>query len=833
MLWENLPCIYFVLDARGTVFSVNQFGANRLGYSQVELTSQPIFSIFNSECRDYLQVQFFAFAQQINSHSSPTSALREARLTCKDGSILTVKSILHALPPLTGEEIARERALVTGNCQLPLILLICEIISVPITNVETSSEKKICQYTQAISQLASSKTLECHNGSEFLGEITEAAVNTLEVERASVWLYSSDKSQLGCIDLYEESTRQHSTERMLAAVNFPAYFQALNSKSTIAIAQAQTDPRTQELSRSYLAESGITSLLNVPILLAEEMVGILCLEQALTPRYWTPQDEHFAASLAAFVSKSLENYPKERLETDRQILRQKYKNSQLAEEALERERNLFTTGPVTIFRWRPKENWQVEYVSPNVVQFGYEAREFISGKLFYTNIIHQEDLARVVAAFQNYSEAGASSFEQNYRIVKGDGLIRWVYDFTSVTRNSRGEIAYCDGYVLDITESKLAQIALRQQAERERLVGQIQARIRSSLDLNAVLNTAAAEVRQFLETDRVIIFRFRPDWSGDVVVESASKGTMSILNTNLYDPCFGQTYVGQYQKGRIRAIEDIYNAGLSECHVNLLSNCKVRANLVVPIIQSDQTVKNSPSTSSVVNRASQNQNRLWGLLIAHHCNNTRQWQSWETELLKQLATQIAIAIEQSQLYQQLEAANQELQNLASLDGLTKIANRRRFDEVLTQEWQRLIVEPIRLSLILCDIDCFKAYNDTYGHQAGDACLQQVATAIRDACREIPPERLYLVARYGGEEFAVILPNTGIADAIAVAEEIRRRIQTLAIPHQQSFVSEYITLSLGVASADAAQALPETLIAAADKALYEAKSLGRDRVVAKE
>ncbi|MDB9514544.1 GGDEF domain-containing protein [Kamptonema animale CS-326] len=131
------------------------------------------------------------------------------------------------------------------------------------------------------------------------------------------------------------------------------------------------------------------------------------------------------------------------------------------------------------------------------------------------------------------------------------------------------------------------------------------------------------------------------------------------------------------------------------------------------------------------------------------------------------------------------------------------------------------------------MDCFKAYNDTYGHQAGDACLQQVATAIRDACREIPPERLYLVARYGGEEFAVILPNTGITDAIAVAEEIRRRIQTLAIPHQQSFVSEYITLSLGVASADAAEALPETLIAAADKALYEAKSLGRDRVVAKE
>lgn len=249
----------------------------------------------------------------------------------------------------------------------------------------------------------------------------------------------------------------------------------------------------------------------------------------------------------------------------------------------------------------------------------------------------------------------------------------------------------------------------------------------------------------------------------------------------------------------------------------------------MPIIQNDQQSQNSP-TSSPIKGEAKIPNSLWGLLIAHHCTGPRQWEPWETELLKQLATQIAIAIEQSQLYQQLALANQELQNLASLDGLTKIANRRRFDEVLTQEWQRLIVEPIRLSLILCDIDCFKAYNDTYGHQAGDACLQQVATAIRDACRNFPPERVYFVARYGGEEFAVILPNTDVYDAIAVAEEIRRQVKTLAIPHQQSFVCEYITLSFGVASADATKALPEMLIAAADKALYEAKSQGRDRVV---
>jgi diguanylate cyclase (GGDEF)-like protein/PAS domain S-box-containing protein len=506
---------------------------------------------------------------------------------------------------------------------------------------------------------------------------------------------------------------------------------------------------------------------------------------------------------------------------------------QIAQEAFEQKINLFTTGPVTIFRWLLKDKWPVQYVSPNIIQFGYQATDFISGKLLYADIIYPDDLPRVAAEVKDYLESGVISFEQNYRIIKGDGIARWIYDFTSVARNSNGEISHCDGYVLDVTESKLAQIALHQQAERERLVGQIQARIRSSLDLAEILNTAVAEVRQFLQSDRVIIFQFRPDWSGDVVVECVSAECLSILNTNIYDPCFGETYVDHYREGRIRAIEDIYNADLSECHVNLLRDCQVRANLVVPIVQSDQIVKNSPSLSSLVNRGNKTSNNLWGLLIAHYCTEIRKWEPWETELLKQLATQIGIAIEQSQLYQQLESANQELKNLASLDGLTKIANRRRFDEVLYQEWQRLMVERTQLSLILCDIDCFKAYNDTYGHQAGDTCLQQVAIAIRDACQAILLEHLYLVARYGGEEFAVILPNTGMENAIAVAEKIRYQVKTLAISHEKSFASKYVTLSLGVATTNTANGFPETLIIAADQALYDAKDQGRDRVVAKK
>jgi diguanylate cyclase (GGDEF)-like protein/PAS domain S-box-containing protein len=372
----------------------------------------------------------------------------------------------------------------------------------------------------------------------------------------------------------------------------------------------------------------------------------------------------------------------------------------------------------------------------------------------------------------------------------------------------------------DITQSKQAQVALRQQIERERLIAQIQSRIRSSLDLQDILNTTVAEVREFLATDRVLIFRFRPDWNGDVVVESVGEGWMPLKGMAIDDCCFANTYIGQYLKGRIRAIEDIHASNLTECHINFLVACQVKANLVVPIVQQGIEHRDGNPSCQVP--------QLWGLLIAHHCSAPRQWQQFDVDLLSQLATQVAIAIEQSLLYQQLAAANQRLDALANLDSLTQLANRRRFDEVINREWeQSSSSEP--LSLIMCDIDCFKLYNDNYGHQAGDACLQQVARAIGDACTNAPAERLYLAARYGGEEFAVILPNTDIVAAQAVAEGIRSRVKALAIPHIKSVVSDCVTLSMGVATISEGQNSPKMLIEAADKALYGAKSGGRDRV----
>ena len=174
---------------------------------------------------------------------------------------------------------------------------------------------------------------------------------------------------------------------------------------------------------------------------------------------------------------------------------------------------------------------------------------------------------------------------------------------------------------------------------------------------------------------------------------------------------------------------------------------------------------------------------------------------------------------------ELQEANKRLELLASVDGLTQIANRRIFDEYLALEWELHRREQKPLSVILMDIDYFKNYNDYYGHQQGDDCLIQVAQTLTQVTKRATD----LLARYGGEEFAAILPFTNAQEALLLAESMRRAIAELGIPHPQSEISDKITLSFGIASlVPGANNSPTDLIQAADHALYSAKNRGRDR-----
>jgi len=347
---------------------------------------------------------------------------------------------------------------------------------------------------------------------------------------------------------------------------------------------------------------------------------------------------------------------------------------------------------------------------------------------------------------------------------------------------------------------------LRRKIEQEKLVAKITQKIRQSLKLEVILNTTVIEIRKLFETDRVIVLQFQQDGNGTVIVESVAPGWESILGKEIKEFCGDENLQQQYQKENVYLTEDITTRTISGYDILAIHDSQAKSSLVAPVIQREN---------------------IWGLLIVYQCSTPRQWQQSELELLEQLADQLVIAIQQAQLYQKLEIVNQELQSLATIDSLTQISNRRFFDDSLFREWKRLEREQAPLSLILADIDYFKSYNDTYGHQAGDECLKKVADVLRYHSQR-PAD---VVARYGGEEFALILPNTDVQGAFNLALSIRSHIRSQAINHLSSQVSPFLTLSLGVATViPQSNISPESLIAKADAALYRAKQFGRDQVV---
>ncbi len=176
--------------------------------------------------------------------------------------------------------------------------------------------------------------------------------------------------------------------------------------------------------------------------------------------------------------------------------------------------------------------------------------------------------------------------------------------------------------------------------------------------------------------------------------------------------------------------------------------------------------------------------------------------------------------------QELELVNEQLRVLSTLDGLTGISNRRYFEELLAQEWKRSLRDKTPVSLLMIDIDFFKNYNDTYGHQAGDECLKQITDAFAHRVRR-PGD---FTARYGGEEFVILLANTPITGAVKVGEDVRQLIENLRIPHKTSQVSQYVTASIGIVSVVPNMYNdPVGFVKKADTALYSAKRSGRNRI----
>lgn len=269
--------------------------------------------------------------------------------------------------------------------------------------------------------------------------------------------------------------------------------------------------------------------------------------------------------------------------------------------------------------------------------FGYSPTELEPTLKDYVDHVHPDDQLRWQTLMGQALIEG-TPYELDFRLLSSDGAVRYVAAKCETVIDDEGRVSHLFGTILDITERKRAEDGLRSQAQRERLRATISEKIRKSLDLNTILQTTVKEIRDFLHIDRAFIYRFDADWTGTVAVESVGEGWLSLLGTNIQDECFRETHVPLYAQGRIRSIPDIYNANLDPCHIELLEQYQVRANLIVPIMQSE---------------------KLWGLLIAHHCQDVHKWHIDEIYLIQQLTVQLDIALQQAELYQQLQTELEE------------------------------------------------------------------------------------------------------------------------------------------------------------------------------
>ncbi|WP_016925447.1 diguanylate cyclase domain-containing protein [Prochlorothrix hollandica] len=350
-----------------------------------------------------------------------------------------------------------------------------------------------------------------------------------------------------------------------------------------------------------------------------------------------------------------------------------------------------------------------------------------------------------------------------------------------------------------------------QQLAQERLIRHVVQATMESLDLKDILKAAVDGIRDYFKADRVLIYQYIYEYmdshhreldcsKGRIIAESLVNGYTSFLGLSLGEcPWF----VTDTKNPRSVHFYNTATNMETSHHKAKLLQWQVKAELVSPIFQRSEH---------------------WGSLIIHRCQSSEPWAPETVQVLSSLLEQLELAIQQAHLYQQLQLANQELRQLANVDSLTGVANRRYFDTYLAETWARLQQEQALFSLILCDIDYFKAYNDHYGHPHGDACLQQVAQAIAQATHR-PTD---LAARYGGEEFALLLPYTSPEGAQQVAQRLQQNIAALAIPHAQSNLDPHLTLSIGLSTLMPNPASsPEQLVSMADRALYHAKEQGRN------
>ncbi|YAF95676.1 MAG: PAS domain-containing protein [Nodularia sp. CChRGM 3473] len=309
-----------------------------------------------------------------------------------------------------------------------------------------------------------------------------------------------------------------------------------------------------------------------------------------------------------------------------------------------------------IWDWNLKTN-EVFFSKRWKEMLGYEEYEVSNNLYEWTNRIHPDHLDAVRKAITEHCAKKTLFYTSEHQVQCKDGSYKWILNRGQAVWDENGKVVRMIGGMMDISERRAALRELKQvQAELERqnlrsqLFADITLKIRKSLQIDEILETSVTEVQKLLHADRVLILRLRANGAYVVLKEAVVPGLPVVLGQDITDASLREGYIEQYRQGRISAITDIEQTTLNPAYIKWLQQFDVKANLIVPVFR---------------------ENQLWGLLIAHQCAHPRQWTNWEIELLRQLADQIGVALDQSSILdketrqrQELARSNQELQQFA-------------------------------------------------------------------------------------------------------------------------------------------------------------------------
>jgi methyl-accepting chemotaxis protein PixJ len=568
---------------------------------------------------------------------------------------------------------------------------------------------------------------ESFNKEDVLRTTSEEIRKALNIDRVSIFCFSSNSNGT----FIAESVAPGLPKILGVKVSDPGleagYMEKYQNGSIRAIDnihQADLSDADIELLEQFAVKSNLVA----PILKGKSLFGLLIAHQCSRLRFWQQSEIDLLAQIATQVGFALD-YAKllEQVDTkaDRaeifieitRSIRQSLNEEDVLKTTVEEVRKVLSTDRVLVYSF--SADWFGTVIAESVVP-GYPKvlRSEIQDPCFGKDYVEKYQAGRVVA-ITNIYEAGLGDCHINLLesfavkanlvapILKDEQLFGLLIahqcsrprNWQQPEINLFAQIAMQVGFALD--HARLLQ-RIDAEGVQSRLLADTIGSIRQSLNEEDVLKTTVEEVRKVLGTDRVMIYSFYPNWSGIVIAESVVLTYPKVLQSEIQDPCFGQGYVEQYQRGRVLAINNIYEVGLADCHINLLESFGVKANLVAPIIKDEQ---------------------LFGLLIAHQCSRPRDWQQSEIDLFAQIAMQVGFALDHARLLQRIEAESMRSQLLVNIT--------RRIRQSLNEEDViKTTVEEVRKALSTDRVLVYSFYANWFGIIIAESVVSAYPKVLR-------------------------------------------------------------------------------------------------------